>query len=203
MRAYVLAAAIMAGCGAAMAQTNPPPQTQIHQPWEVMTDEAVGKPAPPRLGNAVTPAGGLIDGLDLQSALNLLTGAGVSGEIVSQDGGRFIVAAVDGAQFQATPILCEEAQRNCRALRLSLALSGPVKPSVERMNLWNNAAPMTRAFLDPDRDPVLEMDIAVEGGVSGAFVLAMISRWRASMTQFRDFLAAPAKPAPPPAKAKP
>jgi hypothetical protein len=206
MRVLILAAAIAAlAAPTALAQTKPAPQTpqpappaqtQIHQPWEIMTDEAVGKAGLARPAAAVA-AGGLIESLDLQSSLDLLTAGGVKGEIVSADGGRYIIASVDNAQFQATPIFCADGQRGCVALRLSLALAGPRKPPVGLMNAWNNAAPLARGFIDQDGDPVMEMDISVEGGVSRAHVLAQFTRWRDAMGKFQDLIAgfetAPAK----------
>jgi hypothetical protein len=198
MKQLLLAAAFAALAAPALAQTQPP-QTQIHQPWEIMTDEAVGKGGQARPA-AVSPAGGLIDGLDLQAALDLLTAGGVKGEMVSADGGRFIVASVDQAQFQATPIFCNDSQRACAAMRLSLALASKRKPPVSLMNAWNNAAPMARGFIDQDGDPVLEMDISVEGGVSRAHVLAQLTRWRDAMAKFQTLVAGFDAPA---AKAKP
>lgn len=214
--AFALVAAPMAVAQpkAAPSTTAPaaaaPPQTQIHQPWEIMTDEVVGKSGQAR-AVSVSPAGGLIDSLDLQSSLDLLTAGGVKGQIITADGGRYIVASIDEAQFQATPIFCAEGQRGCSAMRLSLAMAGATKPPVGLMNAWNNAAPMARGFIDQDGDPVMEMDISVEGGVSRAHVLAMLTRWRDAMGKFQTLLAsfaapaaAPAKsPPPPPAKAKP
>jgi hypothetical protein len=214
MKALMLAAVFtVSAAPMALAQTKPPPpppaQTQIHQPWEIMTDEAVGKAGLARPA-AGAPAGGLVESLDVQSSLDLLTAGGVKGEIVAADGGRFIIANIDGAQFQATPIFCADGQRGCVAMRLSLALAGPRKPPVGLMNAWNNAAPMARGFIDQDGDPVMEMDISVEGGVSRAHVLAQLTRWRDAMAKFQDLIAgfetkaqAPAKPASPPAKAKP
>ncbi len=196
MKHFLLAAALAAVAAPALAQQ---PQTQIHQPWEIMTDEAVGKGGQARPA-AVSTSGGLIDGLDLQSTLDLLTVGGVKGEIITSDGGRFIVASVDQAQFQATPIFCNDAQRACAAMRLSLALTGKRKPPIGLMNAWNNAAPMARAFIDQDGDPVLEMDISVEGGVSRAHVLAQLTRWRDAMTKFQTLIAGFEAPA---AKAKP
>jgi hypothetical protein len=164
---------------------------QLHNPWEIMTDEAVGK-KPPVEGKASSV---LIEKTSLQGALAILTSAGMTGGIErNPDGSRFVVGKMDQGPFQMLPVECERPGDNCGAIRLYLGFSMREKPSVQRINQYNSRTKDVRAYLDEEGDPAIEMDIALGGGVSAAYLTRRMAAWRTAVEGYRAFLGVQSKP---------
>jgi hypothetical protein len=164
---------------------------QLHQPWEIMTDEAVGK-KPPAEGKASAV---LIEKTSVQGALAILTSAGMSGGLeTNPDGSRFVLGKMDQGPFQMLPLECERPGENCASIRLYLGFSMREKPPLQRINQYNSRTKDVRAYIDEDGDPAIEMDIPLAGGVSAAFLTRRLAAWRSAVEGYRAFLGVPAKP---------
>jgi len=162
-----------------------PAHAQLHQPWEIMTDEAVGKKPPAQaVGSAA-----IVEKTSLQGALAILTAAGMSGSIeTNPDGSRFVLGKMDQGPFQMLPLQCDRPGEGCSAIRLYLGFSMPEKPTLDRVNFYNSRTRDVRAYLDEDGDPAIEMDIALTGGVTPAYLSARMAAWRSGVEGFRIFL---------------
>jgi len=170
-----------------------PASAQIHQPWEIMTDEAVGKRPPTQ----PTVSGALVERVNLQGAIGILTAAGLSGAITANpDGSRFVLGKMDAGPFQMLPLECERPGENCAAIRLYLGFAMREKPSIDRVNAFNRQTKDVRAYLDEEGDPAIEMDIPLSGGVSPAYLTGRILAWRQAVQGYQGYLglAAPGQP---------
>ena len=79
--------------------------------------------------------------------------------------------------------------RTCDDLNLYAGFLG-TKPTAEQINTWNAGKRFGRAYIDPDGDAALEMDINLKSGVSPANLSASFAIWRLMMTQFTEFIGA-------------
>lgn len=161
---------------------------QLHQPWEIMTDEAVGKRPPiAGPGSAV-----LVEQVDLQGMLSILTAAGMSGQIeTNPDGSRFVLGKMEQGPFQMVPMQCERPGEACAAIRLYLGFAMREQPTLERVNAYNASTRDVRAYLDEDGDPAIEMDIPLSGGVSATYLTRRLATWRLAVEGYRAFLGLP------------
>jgi hypothetical protein len=60
-----------------------------------------------------------------------------------------------------------------------------VETSLRQMNEWNRSKKYSRAFLDKDGDPVIQLDLDLAGGVTIGRVKDFVSTVRASISIFR------------------
>jgi hypothetical protein len=61
-----------------------------------------------------------------------------------------------------------------------------LKPSLEVINDWNYNKRFSRAYLDPDKDACVEMDIDMVKGVSAEYLDSQFSLWNLILTQFAE-----------------
>ncbi|MFH1843773.1 MAG: YbjN domain-containing protein [bacterium] len=54
------------------------------------------------------------------------------------------------------------------------------------VNDWNKTKKYSRAYIDDDGDPVLELDLDLEGGVTRERIVSFITTFRVSLNAFRD-----------------
>ncbi len=66
---------------------------------------------------------------------------------------------------------------------------GGAKVSADDMNTWNRTKRLSRAYLDGDRDPVLESDLMSDAGLSRKHVTEFLRVFVGSVEQFRRFVA--------------
>lgn len=62
------------------------------------------------------------------------------------------------------------------------------KWTLEAMNRWNQEKRLTKAYLDQDLDPTLEMDVVVAGGLTLDTIREALELFDYSVTAFRDHL---------------
>ena len=72
-------------------------------------------------------------------------------------------------------------------LRAYYAITG-VKISYEDINTWNRNKRLSRAFLDDDKDPVLESDLMANAGMSPKHVTEFFRVFTDSTNAFRNFI---------------
>jgi hypothetical protein len=66
---------------------------------------------------------------------------------------------------------------------------GGAKVNAEDMNTWNRTKRLSRAYLDSDKDPVLESDLMSDAGLSRKHVTEFLRVFVGSVEQFRRFVA--------------
>jgi hypothetical protein len=60
--------------------------------------------------------------------------------------------------------------------------------SLKKINRWNADKRFSRAYLDDDDDPVIELDLDLEGGITTERLLDFITTVRVSVSQFRKHI---------------
>lgn len=65
---------------------------------------------------------------------------------------------------------------------------GGVKVSYEDINEWNRTKHLSRAYLDSDKDPVLESDLLSNGGITNKHVTEFFRVFQGSVKEFREFI---------------
>ena len=58
--------------------------------------------------------------------------------------------------------------------------------SLRKVNAWNQSKKFSRAYIDDDGDPVLELDLDLDGGVTVARVKDFIETVKLSISMFRQ-----------------
>ena len=104
----------------------------------------------------------------------------------STKGEPYLKSSVSNYNFDVYLYYCD-GDRSCQDVQFVLALKNVSGSSLERMNDWNAKIRMTKAFLD-GKDPVLEMDIPIKGGVTKAHLEYYIHVWGALAPKFAEFL---------------
>lgn len=77
-------------------------------------------------------------------------------------------------------------------MQLYYSLSG-ARMSLEDINEWNRTHRLSRAYLDTDKDPVLESDLLSNGGLTEKHVTEFMNVFKMSVSAFREFIGQRAK----------
>ncbi len=144
-------------------------------------------------GAQAAETGTLIDGSDVEAVVNIARDYGSATVGMQQSGQAKIIARMDGVNYVAYFQNCSAA-RICDDLNLYAGFLD-IKPSQERINAWNASKRFGRAYIDPDGDAAMEMDINLKNGVSPANLSASFAIWRLILRQFVGYLE-PDMPAP-------
>lgn len=137
-------------------------------------------------GAHATETGTLIDGTDIESVVNIARDYGSATVGTQQSGQAKIIARIDGVNYVAFFQNCTAAHI-CDDLNLYAGFLD-IKPSQDRINAWNASKRFGRAYIDPDGDAAIEMDINLKNGVSPANLSASFAIWRLILRQFLDYL---------------
>jgi len=76
----------------------------------------------------------------------------------------------------------------CESFQYAAGWAVKEKPAIDLINAWNAKKRFGRAYVDNERDPRIEMDVDLDGGVTGEYLKATIQTWRAVMVAFRRSL---------------
>jgi hypothetical protein len=132
------------------------------------------------------PAGAqMVRAQDPQSLVKALTAAGYAAQLSTDKGGEpMITSAVNGTNFQIFFYNCT-AHKDCATVQFNSGYDLSSRMDVERINDWNTHNRFGRAFLDKDRDPILQMDVDLDdGGVSPALFIDNIEFWKSILADF-------------------
>jgi hypothetical protein len=131
-------------------------------------------------------SGTLIDGRDIDAIVDIARNYG-SATIESQESGQPKIAArIGGVSYAVFFQNCSE-PRACDDINLYAGFLDS-NPSQDQVNTWNANKRFGRAYIDPDGDAALEMDINLRDGVSPANLSASFAIWRLLIIQFMDYL---------------
>lgn len=168
---------------------------------QVVTDEAIGRAPPPRAATA-----GLIASTDANGLVAALQRAGFTAEVKTEGRTTSVLGRIETLPFQAFLGNCNPSGGGCTDIELYAGFSGGQRIPLERINGWNNRTRFARAFLDPDGDPALQMDISLQGGLSAESLRLHLETWGAALETYAAFIisrptAAPRAGSPPAAGA--
>jgi hypothetical protein len=62
------------------------------------------------------------------------------------------------------------------------------RPTLQRINAWNQEKRFSRAYLDKDGDPVLESDLRLTDGVTRETVVSFLKIFEISLSAFATWI---------------
>lgn len=127
---------------------------------------------------------------DPELIADLLRAEGYRAEIVpakKPDAAPSIRSGAGGATFTIFFYDCTKG-KDCKAVQYYAGFTG-TKMDAARMNAWNLDRRFTRAYIDNENDPVLEMDVNMAPeGLPRALFIDNLEVWASQVGQFRTFV---------------
>jgi len=127
-----------------------------------------------------------LDGSDVDAILELARGHGEAELQKQQNGDPKILGKVGGIQYAVYFMNCSK-NKNCEDLNFYAGFLD-LKPSLEVINDWNREKRFGKAYLDADKDAVIEMDLNLEHGVSSDNLDAAFSVWELVVDQYTQHI---------------
>ena len=117
---------------------------------------------------------------------DVLRSFGYRAELTTDDGGDpKIASSSGGANFSIFFYGCTNGQ-NCDAISFSSAFDLDPGSNNDLMNQWNQKKRYSKAYLDDEQDPVIDMDIYLgEGGVSIDNFRSWVDTWERALGDFK------------------
>lgn len=154
---------------------------------------------PVRGASMVTTA--VYDGISGSEMAELLGDWGYRADLeVDDEGDPRIASATGGLNFAihfydcqdppgTNPALADSAvERVCESLSLVAIFESPQGHGVQSMNLWNTDKRFGKAYQTASGDVMVEMDIAVKGGVTEANLRDWMAWWEAVLGEFASHI---------------
>ncbi|MSP81897.1 MAG: YbjN domain-containing protein [Alphaproteobacteria bacterium] len=117
-----------------------------------------------------------------------LAEAGYKADIgTTEDGQPFIETGMQSATVTVFLYDCAEGG-NCTGLTMRTGFNLQAGMSYEQINQWNYDNRLSRAFLDNERDPYIEGDITLTGGLARDDLVAGFSGFESQLADFKDFI---------------
>lgn len=123
-----------------------------------------------------------LTGADTDAILNAAKGYGSATLATQGNGDPQITGKVEGITYQIYFRNCTE-HKNCEDLNFYLGFLD-LKPKPEVINDWNMNKRFSRAYLDKDKDAVVEMDLDMVKGISPEYLDSQIGLWTLVVAQF-------------------
>lgn len=126
---------------------------------------------------------------DPNSMTEVLQSFGYRAELSKDSGGDpKISSSSGGANFSIFFYGCTNGQ-NCNAISFSSAFDLDPGSNTELMNEWNQKKRYTKAYLDDEQDPVIDMDVYLgDGGVSIDNFRTWVNTWERAIGDFKDYI---------------
>ena len=138
------------------------------------------------LGTPLPAAAQNVLASDPASLTQILQGFGYRAELSKDSGGDpKISSSSGGANFSIFFYGCTNGQ-TCDAISFSAAFDLDPGSNVAVMNDWNQKKRYTKAYLDDEQDPVIDMDIFLgSGGVSVDNFRFWVDTWERAIGDFK------------------
>lgn len=127
--------------------------------------------------------GANVDATNPSVILNLAKGFGSAELTKDREGDPKISARMDGSKYTIYFYGCTNG-RACTSIQFSAGWSD-TGATESQMTDWNRNKRFAKAYLDSDNDPILEMDVNLEGGVSQANLEDTFDWFKTSMKSFK------------------
>lgn len=133
-------------------------------------------------GVATASTSDLVDATDPEEIVNIARGYGAATLGVDSVGDPQVTGRIDGNAYTIFFYGCTDG-RDCTSLQFS---SGWISDRVDMamINMWNRENRFSRAYLDDDDDPIIEMDVNMEFGVSRRNFDDTFGVWSAVLSSF-------------------
>ncbi|HEX5183662.1 MAG TPA: YbjN domain-containing protein [Allosphingosinicella sp.] len=143
------------------------------------------------LGASAVPAGAaMVRAQDPQSVVAALQKAGYRARLDTDKTGDPVVrSASSGTDFSVFFYNCTD-HKDCRTVEFYSGYHLDKNPvGLDKMNDWNRTMRFGRAYLDDQKDPVLEMDVDLDaGGMSDDLFKDNLDYWTSVMSRFEKHI---------------
>ena len=126
----------------------------------------------------------LIDATKPQLVLEIAKGYGSAELGKDAAGDPKITGRIDGTAYTIFFYGCVES-KDCDDIQFSAVWDGGGRFSLDEMNEWNKTKRYGKAYLDDDRDPVIEMTVNVDHGVSKSNLDDSFNWWKIALKAFK------------------
>lgn len=140
--------------------------------------------ASPAIGQDATLIDGSSRGID--SIIEIARNFGSATFQTQANGNPRVSGRIDGVPYFAFFQNCSTS-RDCQDVNFFAGFLDAKVP-IEQINEWNRTKRFGRAYLDPDGDAVIEMDVNLQAGVSSDNISATFNLWRLMLVQFSQFV---------------
>jgi len=135
-------------------------------------------------GTAQASAAQMISAKNVDGILNIARGYGSAVLQKDGDGDPFIVGRMDGTKYSISFYGCRHG-RDCDDIQFASGWEG-ANVTLERINRWNRTRRFAKAYLDRSGDPVLEMSVNLDNGVSTANLDDTFAWWQRILKEFNE-----------------
>ena len=133
-------------------------------------------------------AADLIDATNATAVLNVARGVGSADLETNDKGEPEIAGRVDGTRYRVFFYGCKQG-KDCLSIQFYAGWKREGRSiTVKQMNSWNQTKRFAKAYLDDQNDPVIEMDVNLQGGVSRKNLEETFDLWIYSMGKFEASL---------------
>lgn len=129
-------------------------------------------------------ANDLIDATDPARILNIARGFGSADLEKDSQGDPKITGRIEGTRYTIFFYGCTN-NRDCDDIQFYAAWNGNNKFTQAQMNEWNRTKRYGKAYLDRDNDPVLEMVVNIDYGVSRRNLEDSFNWWKVALRGFK------------------
>ncbi|HEY1604420.1 MAG TPA: YbjN domain-containing protein [Allosphingosinicella sp.] len=139
---------------------------------------------------AVPPGSAIVRGQDPLSVVAALQRAGYQAKLdKDQSGDPMIKSASSGTNFSIFFYNCTD-HKDCETIQFYSGYHLDKNPvGLDKLNEWNRTMRFGRAYIDDQKDPVLEMDVDLDaGGMSDALFKDNLDYWTSIMSRFEKHI---------------
>jgi hypothetical protein len=133
--------------------------------------------------SAQTPKDSIYETVNGEELAAVVREAGFVPEITEDSQGDPLVRfRLEGLRTSIFTYGCEDDR--CTSYQFMAGFSMDEKPGVEKVNEWNRLRRFGRAYVDTEQDPIIEMDVDLDGGVTHEYLVRTLTTWRAVFVSF-------------------
>ena len=132
--------------------------------------------------DASGPASRTVDAKNVDEILSIARGFGDAQLERDSGGDPMISGRIQGVSYRVFFYGCTE-NRDCRNIRFYAGWNAE-GITVERLNEWNRNKRFGSAYLDAENDPILEMDVNIDYGVTRKNLEDTFDWWRVILGEF-------------------
>jgi hypothetical protein len=124
---------------------------------------------------------------DPQSVLDQFTALGFEASLDPYESGRpRIVSKIVGVNYAVAFYSCYDDMTGCEGLMFTAGFDMSEPTGSDVVNEWNETRVYSRAFLDEEDDPYVQMPVPVARTLSQADVRRLVDIWESEVVKFTD-----------------
>lgn len=129
----------------------------------------------------------LIDARNVEAIMRVLRGFGDIERGLADDGTPRLDGRMGNYRYAVYFYGCDDGNANCTNVMFASGFDAD-HSGLEAMQAWNFDSRFSRVYLADDGDPIIEMDVNLEHGVTKRNFEATVGVWRDVLLDFGDFL---------------